>query len=83
MMNKTSVYLTDEERRHLAWIAKVEQRSQSEVIRDAIARYHPNPADREFALFNSAERGFGFGDSIAGMDEEELLEGFGEDSLGS
>ncbi|MGH8907230.1 MAG: CopG family transcriptional regulator [Egibacteraceae bacterium] len=81
-MNKTSVYLTDDERRHLAWIAKVEQRSQSEVIRAAIARYEPASPNREFELFNSAERGFGFGDSIADMDDDELLQGFGEDGFG-
>ncbi len=79
-MNKTSVYLTDAERRHLAWVAKVEKRSQSEVIREAIARYQPRPEfDRDFECFNS---GVGPGDSVADYDEDELLMGFGTDSLG-
>ncbi|MGH8934203.1 MAG: CopG family transcriptional regulator [Egibacteraceae bacterium] len=82
-MNKTSVYLTDEERRHLAWVAKVEKRSQSEVIREAIAAYQPKPTfDRDFKTFNSGASDPEWAARMADMDDNELLEGFGEDSFG-
>lgn len=80
-MKKTSVYLTEEERRRLKYLACVEGRSQAAVIREAIARYEPTPLpDRDFKSFNA---GVGPGDSIADMDDDELLEGFGDDSFGS
>lgn len=75
-MIKTSVYLTDEERERLAQLARDTGKSQSEIIREAIARYEPVPRPpRHFALFNS---GRGPGGSVADGSDEELFEGFGE-----
>ena len=75
-MKKTSVYLNEDELERLTRLAKSEDVSMAEVIRRAIRSYVPRPArDRDFALAGVAE---GPGDSIAGIDEEELLEGFGE-----
>jgi hypothetical protein len=74
-MQKTSVYLTDEEITRLASLAKREGTSQAEVIRRAIRVYQPErPGDRDFALVGVAE---GPGGSVADLTEEELLEGFG------
>ncbi len=78
-MRKTSVYLSDEESRRLAELAKLEGRSQAEIIRTAILTYVPGAAtDREFAL----AAGFARIDSdprpISEIPENELLHGFGE-----
>lgn len=74
-MNKTSVYLSDEESARLANLAIREGTSQAEVIRRAIRSYDPQPkSDRSFALIGVAD---GPGDSVADIPEEELLEGFG------
>jgi hypothetical protein len=79
-MRKTSVYLTDAEITRLGWLAERERTSQAEIIRKAIASYEPDgPRDRNFAGAGSFD---GPGDSVADYDEDELLEGFGEDSLG-
>ena len=75
-MRKTSVYLSEEETRRLAWLAEREGVPQAEIIRKAIASYAPTvEGDRNFALFDSGE---GPGDSVADIPEEELLRGFGE-----
>jgi predicted transcriptional regulator len=75
-MRKTSVYLTDEERRRLAEIARRDGVPQAHVIREAIAAYEGRaPADREFRLEGIA---VGPGGSIADVPDEELLAGFGE-----
>lgn len=74
-MNKTSVYLTDEEAARLAALAAREGTSQAEVIRRAIRTYEPERrGDRTFTLVGCAE---GPGGSVADIPEEELLEGFG------
>ena len=74
-MNKTSVYLTDEETARLAALAAREGTSQAEVIRRAIRTYEPERrGDRDFVLVGSAE---GPGGSVADIPEGELLEGFG------
>lgn len=79
-MKKTSVYLNESEVARLAWLADREHTSQAEIIRKAIATYQPDgPRDRNFVGLASGE---GPGDSVADYDEDELLEGFGEDSLG-
>ena len=76
MMDKTSVYLTGEERRRLALLAEAEHASQAEIIRRAIRAYDPvSTADREFRLARSFD---GPGDSVADLDREESLSGFGE-----
>ena len=75
-MDKTSVYLSGDERRRLAHLAKVEHTSQAEIIRRAIRTYDPAvAADREFRLARSFD---GPGDSVADMDRRGLLVGFGE-----
>jgi predicted DNA-binding protein len=75
-VQKTSVYLTDEEVARLGRLAKREGTSQAEVIRRAIRLYQPQRrGDRDFALAGVAD---GPGGSIAGISEEDLLRGFGE-----
>ena len=75
-MRKTSVYLSEEERRRLAELARQEGVPQAKVIREAISAYEGRRvADRDFRLAGVAE---GPGDSIADIPEEELLAGFGE-----
>jgi predicted transcriptional regulator len=75
-MRKTSVYLTDEERQHLARVAELEGVSQARVIREAIAAYRGSGGvDREFRLEGIA---IGPGGSIADVADEELLAGFGD-----
>jgi predicted transcriptional regulator len=77
-MRKTSVYLDDELARRLARLAEQEGRSQAEIVRDAIARYEPEPAhNREFALAAGFDRIDGDRRPISEIPEEELLEGFG------
>ena len=89
-MHKTSVYLTDEERKRLAWLAEVEGTSQAEIIREAIAAYGLRAStQRRFALIGS---GVGKGgvpplptsdDPQAYQDYiEELMQGFGANSFG-
>lgn len=74
-MRKSSVYLTDEQARRLASLARTEGRSQAEVLRDAIVSYRPRPnGDRDFALDGCVT---GPGGSVADVDEDELLRGFG------
>lgn len=74
-MRKTSVYLDDEDARRLAALAEMEGESQSEVLRKAIRSYVPRPrGQRRFALDGAGE---GPGGSIADIDEDVLLEGFG------
>lgn len=76
MVRKTSVYLSDEDRRRLATLAKRERTSQAQVIRRAIASYVPRRVEGGggFALARSGE---GPGGSIADVPEDELVEGFG------
>lgn len=75
-MKKTSVYLSPDEERRLEELALVERRPKAAIIREAIAGYRPRGShDRGFALFDS---GRGDGSSVADLDDEELLEGFGE-----
>jgi predicted transcriptional regulator len=74
-MEKTSVYLTAAERRHLAHLAEVTGRSQSAILREAIAAYDPRPrGDRDFAVAGVVDEPT----DVAAVDEDELLEGFGE-----
>jgi hypothetical protein len=75
-MEKSSVYLTDAERRRLVRLAGSEGISQAEVIRRAIAAYEPpRAADRRFRLAGSYD---GPGDSVVDIPEETLLDGLGE-----
>ena len=75
-MDKTSVYLTESERRRLQRLASLERVSQAEIIRRAIREYRAHEtADRDFALARSFD---GPGDSVVDLGEHALLEGFGE-----
>ena len=75
-MDKTSVYLSGEERRRLERLSEIEHTSQAEIIRRAIRAYDPvSAADREFRLARSFD---GPGDSVADLAREDLLAGFGE-----
>ena len=75
-VRKTSVYLTEEESRRLAAIARAQGVSQARVIREAIRAYEVGGRrDREFQMLAVAQ---GEGGSIADVPEEELLVGFGE-----
>ena len=74
-MRKTSVYLSDELAERLARIACETGRSQADVLRAAIAEYRPAPStDRAFAVDGCVT---GSGGSVADIDEDELLRGFG------
>ncbi|HYI80721.1 MAG TPA: CopG family transcriptional regulator [Thermoleophilaceae bacterium] len=74
-MRKTSVYLSDELADRLARLAQASGSSQAEVLRAAIAAYQlPSAADRAFALDGCVS---GDGSSVADIDEDELLRGFG------
>lgn len=75
-MRKTSVYLDEADARRLARLAKQEGISQALLLRKAIRAYlPPTGSDRRFALDGVGE---GPGDSVANLDESELLVGFGE-----
>lgn len=74
-MRKTSVYLDERLAERLASLARQEGRSQAEVLREAIAAYQPRASvDRDLAIDGCAT---GAGDSVADLDEAELLRGFG------
>jgi hypothetical protein len=75
-VDKTSVYLSDADRRRLARLAKAEGVSQAEIIRRAIAGYAAGrTADRRYQLAASYD---GPGGSVADVPEAELLRGLGE-----
>lgn len=75
-MRKTSLYLDESDAERLALLAESEGISQAEVLRRAIRSYLPQQrASRTFALDGA---GSGPGGSIAELDEDELLSGFGE-----
>jgi predicted transcriptional regulator len=75
-MEKTSVYLTKAERLRLAHLAAATGRSQSAILREAIAAYEPRTADaRDFSVAGVTD---GPPDDIAAVEEEQLLAGFGE-----
>jgi hypothetical protein len=74
-VHKTSVYLNADEIARLASLAEREGTSQAEVIRRAIRLYEPQRrGDRNFSLAGSAD---GPGGSVADLNDDELLEGFG------
>ncbi len=78
-MRKTSVYLDEELAERLARLARQEGRSQSDVLRAAIAAYEPAPStDRDFALAAGFPRIDDDPRPISQIPERELLEGFGE-----
>lgn len=72
-MERTTVYLPTELKRALELAAKLEGRSEADLIREGIATVTERHAVREptFPLFDS-----GTGDLASRVDE--LMEGFGE-----
>jgi predicted transcriptional regulator len=75
-MNKTSVYLSDDEKERLAHLARIEGKSQADIIRAAIRQYR---VERTPVLESALEGCFaGDGTSIAEVPEDELMRGFGE-----
>lgn len=78
-MRKTSVYLNDHDSRRLAELARSEGRSQSEVIRAAIAAYVPSarPGGGDLALAAGFARIDDDPRPISEIPEDELLDGFG------
>jgi len=77
-MRKTSVYLDEEQAERLARLARDEGRPQAEILREAIAAYHPRSAqDRSFALAEGFQRIDDDPRPISEISEGELLEGFG------
>ena len=78
-MRKTSVYLDDAQAIRLARLARQQGRSQAEILREAIAGYEPEPSpDRSFALTAGFSRIDKDPRPISTMQDDELLEGFGE-----
>lgn len=71
-MRKTTLYLPDELKQRVADTARLEERSEAEVIRSAIERYTVRPKPR-LPLFSS------LGPTNLGEDDERYLEGFGDD----
>ncbi|MGQ0464407.1 MAG: ribbon-helix-helix domain-containing protein [Sporichthyaceae bacterium] len=77
MRRKTSVYLEDADLARVALLAEMEGKSQAEIIRQAIRTYESPKRDiRDFALYRAGSSGDGR--SIADLDMDELMEGFGE-----
>jgi predicted DNA-binding protein len=77
-VRKTSVYLTERESRRLAELARMEGRSQAEIIREAITAYIPaGKGEGDFALAAGFARIDDDPRPISEIPEEELLEGFG------
>ncbi len=77
-MRKTSVYLSERESRRLVELARVEGRSQAEIIREAITAYVPIAKnDGEFALAAGFARRDDDRRPISEIPEDELLDGFG------
>lgn len=75
-VRKTSVYLDDADARRLARLAELEGVSQASLLRRAIRAYDPGQrTTRVFALDCAGE---GPGGSVADLDEDALLAGFGE-----
>jgi hypothetical protein len=74
-MRKTSVYLDEADARRLAQLAELEGMSQSSWLRKVIRTYVPvGRGERTFALDGAGE---GPGDSIADIDDRDLMAGFG------
>ncbi len=82
-MKKTSVYLTEREAEILRRIAEDEGKSQATVLREALAAYDARPMpNRDFAMFRDAFEPIGDRRSVAGIPEDELMKGFGQESMG-
>jgi Arc/MetJ-type ribon-helix-helix transcriptional regulator len=78
-MRKTSVYLSEEQAARVKRLAQAEGRSEADLIRRAIEAYPETRPQRTILCYAVAD---GPGDSVADIPEEELLKGFGEESVG-
>ena len=75
-MKKTSVYLDDKHIDLLRSVARLEGRSQSQILRDAVLMYaNTSTRPRTFVMSGVVNVP---GLSAAELTEEEMLEGFGE-----
>ncbi len=73
-VRKTTVYLDEDLRRALARAARVQGRSEAEIIRDALRRHvlpGGRPRPRSIGMWNSGDP------NLAARDEELLAEIFG------
>jgi predicted transcriptional regulator len=75
-MRKTSVYLDDADAVRLAWLAELEGVSQASLLRRAVRAYVPE--QRTAGGFALDGAGAGPGGSVADLDDDALLAGFGE-----
>jgi predicted transcriptional regulator len=76
---KTSVYLEPDQVRRLTDLAEILNRSQAEIIRDAIAKYDPiGKGDRNFAIARGFSRIDDDARLISEIPDSDLLDGFGE-----
>src|SRR5665213_3274214 len=89
-MHKTSVYLTEDERKRLAWLAEIEGTSQAAIIREAIAAYARRPPTGRYLALIGSGVGKTVGPPPPLSDDpqayqdyiEELMRDFGADSFG-
>lgn len=78
-MRKTSVYLSQRESDRLAELARIEGRSQAEVIREAISSYTPVAENTgDFALAAGFARIDQDPRPISEIPDDELLSGFAQ-----
>lgn len=87
-LNKTSVYLSDEDRARLARLAEREGKSQAMVLREAIALYDARVPDLDFEFFKMEPDpdapGIPEFETAAEFQEwldTEGMKGFGEDGI--
>ena len=85
-LNKTSVYLSDEDRARLARLSEREGKSQATILREAIALYDARVPDLDFELFKMTIDPdapgiphFETGQELQDWIENEGMKGFGED----
>ena len=78
-MKKTSVSPEPGDLERLAWPRRSEGASQAEIIRKAIAAYVPKAG--ETATSARAAASTAPGNSVADLEADELLGGFGEHAL--
>ena len=75
VMKKTTLYLPDELKEQIENVARVEKRSEADVIRDALAEAVKVRLPREPRI---PLPGFKLGDISIAERADELLDGFGE-----
>lgn len=78
-MRKASVYLTDADQERLEYLARREGKSQAAILREAFRMYEARLGGFTYSALEGCVASDGM--SAADIPEEELLLGFGEDSL--